>query len=227
MRLLTDDPEFSWAGTGFIVGLFAFVGLVLAAVHNLKERERSRWWKLLALPALVIGVGPGSLMLPGVLGMALVVSRRRLTRAAGVVVLAGHLVMLGVLFAKDDQPTTVRTIAGVAVMLGCCAVLGVAAHEALTGWPGKARTSAASGQAERHRGQGADDGRDRGSAEDPLDLDDRSVEQGLPVGLVGQGSDGGVVLVQADRGEQGEADDHADHPGDDDESARRAVRIIG
>ena len=77
MALLTEDPHFSWAGTGFIVGVFAVSGLSMAAAYHLRTRRRSRWWKLLALPTVVIGFGPGMLMVPGIVGMALAASRRR------------------------------------------------------------------------------------------------------------------------------------------------------
>lgn len=134
MALFTAHPHFSWAGTGFIVGLFGFVGLVLAATYDLKTRHRSGWFRLLALPALIIGAGPGSLMLPGILAGALLASRRRLVRALGLAVLASYVVLLAVLPDEGDPPGTVRFLAGVAVLLGCCGAVGLGAHAALTGW---------------------------------------------------------------------------------------------
>jgi uncharacterized membrane protein YhaH (DUF805 family) len=222
MRLLSEEPEFTWSGTAVVVGAFAVAGAALALTHDLKQRHRSTWWKLLALPAVVLGLGQGVVLLPGILAVSLVLSRRRWIRIVGLLILVAYIVLMPAVLGTSGELLTVRFGLGLVGLVLCCAAVATGARAALTGW-----WSAAARHAERDRGQGADNGRDRGSAEDPLDLHDRGVEQRLPVGLVGQGSDGGVVLVQADRGEQGESDDHADHPGDDDEGARRAVRIIG
>lgn len=70
MRFISEDPEFTWAGTFFIVGAFAisfaFVGLVVAG--------RRRGWKAAMVPArtgaIVVSLscfgGAGVLMLPTV-----------------------------------------------------------------------------------------------------------------------------------------------------------------
>ena len=202
MALLTEDPQFSWEGTGFILGLFGLAGLALGAVWDLRLRRRSRWWKVLALPAALLFFGPGSLMLPGVLGLALVASPRRWVRACGAVVIGGWVVTVGYLTMTSDEPFTVRTALGFVVMFGVCVALAAGARLALTGWsPSRSAQVVASGEPERDRGQGPDHGSDGRSAEDPLDLHHRGVEQGLAVGLVGQRGDGGVVLVQPDRGQ--------------------------
>ena len=202
MALLTEDPQFSWEGTGFILGLFALAGLALATVWDLRLRRRSRWCKLLALPAALLFFGPGSLMLPGVMGLALVASARRWVRALGVVVVVGWVVVVGYLTATSDEPFTVRTALGFVVMFGVCAVLAAGARLALTGWsPKRSAQLVASAEPERDRGEGPDRGSDGRPAEDPLDLHHRGVEQGLAVGLVGHRGDGGVVLVQPDRGQ--------------------------
>lgn len=134
MHLLTEDPQFSWEGTGFILGLFAVVGLVLALAYDLRLRHRSRWWKVVVLPAVLLFFGPGSLLLPGVLGLALVASARRWVRALGAVVVVAWVVMVGYLTATSEEPFTARTALGFVVMSGVCATLAAGARLAVTGW---------------------------------------------------------------------------------------------
>lgn len=227
MRLLTDDPEFTWAGTGFIVGLFTVAGLSLAAAYDLKLRHRSQWWKLIALPSALLATGAGMLLIPGILGTALLMSGRRWLRVMGLVVLTAFLAAFQPLLGQSGEPFTARTAAGIMVMLGCCAAVAAGLRAALIGWSRDDRSGTPAGDAESDRRDGADRGRDRGSTEDPLDLHHRGVEQGLAVGLVRQGGNGGVVLVQTDRREQSQPDDHPDHPSDDDEGTRRAVGVVG
>ena len=186
MALLTEDPQFTWEGTLGILGVFAVVGLAFAAAYDAKSRQRSRWWKLLALPAAVIGLGPGMLMVPGILGMALVASRDRWVRAAGAVVLAGFVTMMTLVTSGSDDPFTVRTALGFVVMFGVCAAVAGGARLALTGWaPRRSAELVPAGEAQPDRGQRSEGGGHGGSAEDPLDLHDGGVEQRLGVGLVG------------------------------------------
>ena len=112
MALLTEDPEFTWAGTSAIVAVFAIAGLVLAVVHTIKLRGRARWWKLLALPAAVIGLGPGMLLVAPIVGTALVLSRNRWARGSGCVVLLGFIATLPALMDASDISFTARTVAG-------------------------------------------------------------------------------------------------------------------
>jgi hypothetical protein len=77
MRLVADDPEFTWGGTVFIVMAFAILGTFAGLVHA----GRGRGWKamlvVVRVPAVVVGalcfMGAGMLMLPTVVlgGLAL------------------------------------------------------------------------------------------------------------------------------------------------------------
>lgn len=202
MALLTEDPEFTWTGTSFILGVFAVTGLAFAGAYDLKVRHRSRWWKLLALPAAVIGFGPGAIMVPPIVGMAVVASRNRWARICGALVLLAYLAFLPTLVGSSDEPFTSRTIAGFAVMLGVCAAVAAGLRAAVTGWaPKRSGAVVPPAETEHDRRDGTDGGSDGGPPEDVLDLHDRGVEQRLVVGLVREGGDGGVVLVQADRGQ--------------------------
>jgi len=58
MRMVSDQPEFSWSGTGFVLATGAAVGVALGAAEA-GRRHRARLWRLRALPVLVIGVGQG------------------------------------------------------------------------------------------------------------------------------------------------------------------------
>lgn len=187
MALLTEDPEFSWEGTAFILGVFAVAGLALAAAHLARVRRASRWWKLVTLPAVLLFFGPGLLLAPAVVGLSLAASRRGWVRVVGVVVLAGSIGMVAVLGETADEPFTARTAAGFVVMYAVCAALAAGARLALTGWePTQSADGVAAREAEQDGRDGAEGGGDRRPAEDPLDLDDRRVEERLGVGLVGQ-----------------------------------------
>lgn len=161
-------------------------GLALAAAHAAKRRRASRWWKLLALPAALVFLGPGMLLVPAVLGLSLAASRRGWVRAAGGVVLVGSLALLASLGEAADEPFTLRTATGYLVMYAVCAVVAAGARAALIGWEPKRSGAGSPGEAQPSGGDRPGGGDDRGPAEDPLDLDDRGVEQGLGVRLVGQ-----------------------------------------
>jgi hypothetical protein len=76
MRLITDDPEFSWAGTGYIVGAFATMGLAHAAAAEARRRALGPGWRGAARVAgavltLPLFVAAGAMMFPTVLGGSL------------------------------------------------------------------------------------------------------------------------------------------------------------
>ena len=186
MALLTEAPQFSWEGTLFIVGVFAVAGLALSAAHAAKLRGRSRWWKLLAVPAVVTFLGQGMLLLPVVAGTAMVASRRTWVRVLGGLLLSGFAVLASLLLSQSDEPVTRRTVLGLALLVLVAVVLADGAKLALAGWVPSRSADVVPAQPEgdrRDRTEGRGDG---SPAEDPLDLDDRRVEERLRVGLVGQ-----------------------------------------
>jgi hypothetical protein len=67
MRSVATDPAFSWSGTAFIIGLFVVAGTAVGIVVWARERGRTRWWRLAALPALMVFAGPGAVLAPFVL----------------------------------------------------------------------------------------------------------------------------------------------------------------
>jgi hypothetical protein len=68
MRLISTSPEFSWSGTLLIIGTAGFAGLIFGLVHAARTRGGSRWWRLLAVGALVAFQGQGVVLLPAVIG---------------------------------------------------------------------------------------------------------------------------------------------------------------
>jgi hypothetical protein len=103
MRLIAEDPEFTWSGTIFIVAAFTIFGLSQSIVAVVRRRARRRWTLTIARVGGAIGfmplfVGAGAIMLPTVVGGGLAVARKdwgRVPRAICVVLALGPVVMVG------------------------------------------------------------------------------------------------------------------------------------
>jgi hypothetical protein len=68
MRLLTEEPEFTWSGTMFIIGLFAVVATVQGCALAVRRRRWPGWAQapvrvLAGAVALLLGAGAGMIML--------------------------------------------------------------------------------------------------------------------------------------------------------------------
>ncbi len=131
MRLLSDDPQFSWEGTLGIIGASAVAGALVGLVHGARVTGRSQWWRLAALPALLLFAGPGSLLVPAVVGMAAVLLGRPLVRAAGVLLVAVTPVV--VVTMPPIAPTAAQQ-AGLALLVLSTAPLGWALGEVVRRW---------------------------------------------------------------------------------------------
>ncbi len=131
MRLLTTSPEFTWSGTLPIVGSAGIVGALVAVARSQRLAGRSRWWRLLGLPFVVLFGAAGALLLPGVVGVVLLLGRRAVLRVAG-----GALVGVTLWLVVQDLGGSVlaRQWLGVVILLGCLAVEGWAAHELVRRW---------------------------------------------------------------------------------------------
>jgi hypothetical protein len=77
MRLITTDPEFSWPGTGYILGACTVIGLLLGAAEAGRRRGAMRWWRATGAAALLLGVGAGIIVVPTALLGGLAAARRR------------------------------------------------------------------------------------------------------------------------------------------------------
>ena len=137
MRLLTTDPGFSWSGTLFILGLATVSGACLGLVHAARVADRSRWWRLAALPALALFAGPGMLLAPAAIGMAMVLRGVRVVRVVGAVVVTGSP-LLAVLSAETAGATATQ-LAGLALMVLSAAPLGWGIAEVVCPWRPRSR----------------------------------------------------------------------------------------
>ncbi len=131
MRLLSDNPEFSWEGTLGIVGASAVAGALVGLVHGARVTGRSRWWRLAALPGVLLFAGPGSLLLPAAVGMAVVLLGRPVLRVFGGLLIA--VTPLVVVTTPPAAPTG-EQLAGLALMLLSTAPLGWALGEVVGRW---------------------------------------------------------------------------------------------
>ena len=80
MRLISDDPQFTWSGTIFIVGGFAVFGFTQSVVAIARRRARRRWTLTIVRVIGTIGlmplfIGAGALMLPTVVAGGLAKAR--------------------------------------------------------------------------------------------------------------------------------------------------------
>jgi len=105
MRLISTDPEFSWTGTGFILGATAVGGLAFGLMYGTRQAGRSRWWRLLAAAWLPTLAGPGMVFLPTLFfGGLLFGSKRTRTRAVGGTAVLSGAIMLWLLTRSSGEP---------------------------------------------------------------------------------------------------------------------------
>ena len=124
MRLISTDPQFSWSGTLFIVGLAALLGAGVGLVDAALRAGRSRWWRLAVVPGLLLFLGPGILLAPSFLvgGLAWRPHRTWL-RVVGAVMLVGSVAGVTWLAAADREEAQQITAGEVVVFTTGFAVL--------------------------------------------------------------------------------------------------------
>ena len=149
MRLITDDPHFTWTGTLFIVLLAALFGAFTTAAATALRQGRRGWWRLLAAPGLLLFASQGVAFLPGFLVASAGLARRSVL--GRVVALLG-LVVVPVVLWRDlrlDEVTMLpaSTRAQVAMLVGM-PLLGL-----VQAW--MARELFVTGRARRARAQSA------------------------------------------------------------------------
>ncbi len=142
MRLLTDDPEFTWSGTAFIVGLFGLFGVVQGLVAAIRSRTTRPWitvpTRLLGgLSYLLLGGGPGALMLPYLWfgGLALwQTTWRRWKRATLAGLAAANMVgVIGMILSEEGlhRLREPRVVAGFALFVATYAAVSWSAGPTL------------------------------------------------------------------------------------------------
>jgi len=80
MRLISDDPEFTWSGSIFIVAGFTFFGTLQSIVAVARSRVRRRWALSIVRVLGIVGMMPlfvaaGGIMFPTVIGAGLARAR--------------------------------------------------------------------------------------------------------------------------------------------------------
>jgi len=145
MRLISDDPEFSWSGTIFIIGGFTLFGIGQSIATATRRRARRRWTMTIArvvgaITMMPLFVAAGSVMLPTVVGGGLAYTRTNWNRVVRCVCLA--VALLPVLFVTKDLigsfGWSLHALAGFAGMIAIYGAIIVAAKSTfapqLDGW---------------------------------------------------------------------------------------------
>jgi hypothetical protein len=141
MRLLTTSPEFSWSGTLFILGVGGVAGACIGVVHAARLAGRSGWWRLAALPALILFAGPGMLLVPAAVGMAAVLRGGRVARTLGAVVVAGT--PLAAVLSDESLGVTRTQLVGLVLMVLSAVPLGWGIGEVVGRWRSRREEAAA------------------------------------------------------------------------------------
>ena len=123
MRLITEEPEFSWSGTLFIVGLFAVVATFQGCALAVRRRRWPGWAQapvrvLAGVVALLLGAGAGMIMLPALVCGPLAIGRttwRRWIRISLAAIAGVNAVVLLPLFL--GELSMARSIVGWLAML--------------------------------------------------------------------------------------------------------------
>lgn len=76
MRFISTDPEFSWSGTGFILGASMIVGLLMGLARRRRMAGGSGYWRLTMASLGLLG-GGGAIMWPGIILGAVAIGRSR------------------------------------------------------------------------------------------------------------------------------------------------------
>ena len=121
MRFISTDPEFSWSGTGFILGAALLAGLGLGTAYALSRKGHRGWWRLFGIPLILLGAGAGSIMLPGTIIGGLAFGHRNWPKALRIALMAlaigGTLALIGLTSEVGFGPIKI------AVALGSFAIL--------------------------------------------------------------------------------------------------------
>jgi hypothetical protein len=142
MRLLAEVPEFSWSGTLGILGVATVVGGAVGLVRRARIGGRTRWWRVVALPFVLLFSAAGALFLPGALGIAAVLRGGRFLRVVGVVLIG---LSAWVVVDESSGVPLARQALGLLVASGCLAVEGWALGEVLRRWSPRSAPAVAPG----------------------------------------------------------------------------------
>lgn len=124
MRLISDDPEFSWAGTLFIIGGFTMFGTLQSIVAAARGRVRRRWLlvviRVIGIAAMMpLFVAAGAIMFPTVIGAGLARARTDWPRWSRLVCVVVSIGPLGLVASKlvGDFGWSLQSAAGFLIMV--------------------------------------------------------------------------------------------------------------
>ena len=103
MRLIAEDPDFTWNGTIFIVLAFTIFGITQAIAAVARQKATRRWTLTVArvlggIGFLPLFVGAGAIMMPTVVGAGFALNRpewSRVARGLCILAAAGPVVLVG------------------------------------------------------------------------------------------------------------------------------------
>jgi hypothetical protein len=155
MRVMSTTPEFSWVGSGLIVGVSGIFG---AGVGVAAMARRSRGWRRLLrlafLPGMVLFAGQGMPFLPAVvIGGPLIRRRSILGKVLAVVAIVGPAVLLWWTGRIDPETLTSQPLRVQVALLVGMPLLGTALAWGASAMWGPMPVHGASGQGAS--GQGA------------------------------------------------------------------------
>jgi hypothetical protein len=128
MRLISTDPEFSWGGTGYIVGVFTILGTMAGLATAARHRHRGRSLLLVRIIGIVLSLGcfvaAGAAMLPTIVPAALGRARTDWPRPLRIaLVLIGAAVAVAIsLFSTLTDLSSGRLALGLVLYLALCCV---------------------------------------------------------------------------------------------------------
>ena len=143
MRLISDDPEFTWGGTIFIVMAFTIFGFTQSIVAVARRRTRRRWTLTLARVIGTVGlmplfVGAGVVMVPTVVGGGLTfagVEWHRVARGICLVLAAAPVLFVGGGLVSSFG-WSLHTLAGFVAMLAVYGTVVLATRFTFAAQPG-------------------------------------------------------------------------------------------
>ncbi len=140
MRLISEDPEFTWFGTIFIVLAFTIFGFTQSIAFVARHKSRRRWTLAVArvigaIAFLPLFAGAGAIMLPTVVGGGLALHRVRwhwVPRLICLVVAAGPVALVGSQLVGSFG-WSLHTLAGFVVMLAIYGTVIAATRSTIAG----------------------------------------------------------------------------------------------
>ena len=150
MRLIAEDPDFTWTGTIFIVLAFTIFGVMQSIAAVGRRRARRRWTLTVArvfggIGFLPLFVGAGAIMMPTVVGGGFALNRpewRRAVRVLCILAAAGPVVLVASQLVGSFG-WSLHALAGFVVMLAIYGTIIIATRCSIAafddGWHVKRR----------------------------------------------------------------------------------------